>query len=116
MLILTTILSSCSRLPTQVDYTPVPIDRPELILPDTDTLDMKSVDFIIVTLDNAEAVFKKLEAEGQPVVIFGMDSQNYENNAVNFSNIIKLLSQQKSVILAYENYYNTDDKTDPPID
>jgi hypothetical protein len=77
---------------------------------------MKSVDFIIVTLDNAEAVFKKLEAEGQPVVIFGMDSQNYENNAVNFSNIIKLLSQQKSVILAYENYYNTDDKTDPPID
>ena len=106
MLTLTTVLSGCSTTPQSVEYSARPIERPELILPSTNTLDLRNVDFVVVNRDNVEEVFAQLEREGKPVVLFALTDTNYENLSLNIADILELLSQQKAVIIAYDQYYN----------
>lgn len=104
LLTLTTVLSGCST-PQQVTYTPRTIDKPTLILPTIDTLDMKQVDFIVITPDNVDQVFADLEKSGKAIVVFAVDENGYQNLSLNMAQILEILSQQKAVIAAYENYY-----------
>lgn len=110
LLILTTVLSSCSTTPEVIQYRGTPINRPELILPDTTTLDLRKVDFLIVTRDNIEEVFAELERTGQPIVLMSVTSDGYTALSLNIADILELVSQQKSVILAYRNYYEQADR------
>lgn len=112
LLILTTfLLTSCSTTPKSVTYTPKPVERPELILPETKTLNMRNVDFIILTRENVEEEFAKLEKDGKAIVIFGLDAEDYEKLSFNIADILELLDQQQSVIVAYREYYEEADKT-----
>lgn len=112
MLILTTfLLTSCSTTPKSVTYTPKPVERPELILPETKTLNMRNVDFIVMTRENVEEEFAKLEKDGKAIVIFGLDAEDYEKLSFNIADILELLDQQQSVIVAYREYYEEADKT-----
>lgn len=112
LLILTTfLLTSCSTTPKSVTYTPKPVERPELILPETKTLNMRNVDFIVLTRENVEEEFAKLEKDGKAIVIFGLDAEDYEKLSFNIADILELLDQQQSVIVAYREYYEEADKT-----
>jgi len=112
LLILTTfLLTSCSTTPKSVIYTPKPVERPELILPETKTLNMRNVDFIVMTRENVEEEFAKLEKDGKAIVIFGLDAEDYEKLSFNIADILELLDQQQSVIVAYREYYEEADKT-----
>jgi len=112
LLILTTfLLTSCSTTPKSVIYTPKPVERPELILPETKTLNMRNVDFIVMTRKNVEEEFAKLEKDGKAIVIFGLDAEDYEKLSFNIADILELLDQQQSVIVAYREYYEEADKT-----
>lgn len=106
LLILTTVLSGCSTRPAQeISYTPRTIDKPNLILPPIDTLNMKEVDFIVITPENVEEVFAELKRNGKAIVVFAVDQNGYENLSLNMAQILQILSQQQAVIAAYENYY-----------
>lgn len=111
MLILTTfLLSSCAQTPRQLEYTAKPIDRPDLILPKTEELEMRQVDWIIITPENAEEVFTSLKTSDQPISLFALNSDNYTTLSMNMAEILQLVSQQKAVIVAYEDYYIIVDK------
>lgn len=71
---------------------------------------MRNVDFMILTRDNVEEYFKKIEATGEPVVIFGLTAQDYEYLSLNFADVLELLDQQNSVIVAYKKYYEQTDE------
>lgn len=106
LLTLTIVLSGCAANPAQeISYTPRTIEKPNLILPTVDTLDMKEVDFIVITPDNAAQVFADLERSGKSVVVFALDENSYTNLSLNMAQILKILSEQQAVIAAYENYY-----------
>ena len=90
-------------------YTPEPIQRPELILPETKTLNIRNVDFMVLTRDNVEEEFAKLEKDGKAIVIFGLDAEDYEGLSYNIADILELLDQQQSVIVAYREYYEEAD-------
>jgi len=112
LLTLTTfLLTSCGSVPKSVTYTPKPVERPELILPETKTLNMRNVDFIVMTRENVEEEFAKLEKDGKAIVIFGLDAEDYEKLSFNIADILELLDQQQSVIVAYREYYEEADKT-----
>ncbi|MBO01863.1 MAG: hypothetical protein CMG35_04415 [Candidatus Marinimicrobia bacterium] len=66
---------------------------------------MKEVKWIIVTEDNLEEVIADLKASGQPLAIFGLSGQGYENLSTNFSAIRALVQQQQTIIAAYKQYY-----------
>ena len=110
LLTLTIFLTSCGSVPKSVTYKAEPIDRPKLVLPETKTLNMRNVDFMILTRQNVEEKFKEIEERGDPIVIFGLKAQHYEDLSLNIADILELLSQQESVIVAYREYYEQTEK------
>lgn len=111
LLTLTILLSSCSSLPEIVKYSSEPVERPLLVLPESEIASMRGVDYIIVTEDNITEVWAELEAAGKPIVLFALTSDGYENLALNSAEIIRFLSEQRAVIIAYKEYYEKADKT-----
>ena len=99
------LLSSCASVPPSITVSSKPIEKPTLIVPPVDTLTMKEVKWIIVTEENVEEVLKELKTSGQPLAIFGLSGQGYENLSTNFSAIRALVQQQQTIIAAYKQYY-----------
>ena len=73
------LLSSCTSMPQVLEVSAKPIDKPVLVLPKVDQLNMKDVKWIVVTPDNWEAAVIELKKTGRPVVLFGLTDQGYEN-------------------------------------
>lgn len=107
LLIPITVLSACSPKQEPVTYSAVAAPKPSLVLPKTTTLNLKKTDYVVVTRDNVEQVFNDLEKNGKSVVLFAVDANGYEQLSLNMANILELVSQQKSIIAAYERYYVT---------
>jgi len=100
------ILSGCSSTaPQRIEVSASPVDKPELVLPNADALNMKDVEWILITPENFEERVAEIEATGRPVVFFALTDQGYENISMNFSSIRAFIQQQKAIIAAYENYY-----------
>ena len=104
------LLSSCTSMPQVLEVSAKPIDKPVLVLPKVDQLNMKDVKWIVVTPDNWEAAVIELKKTGRPVVLFGLTDQGYENLGLSFSDIRALVRQQQTIIAAYEGYYNASEQ------
>lgn len=99
------VLSSCASLPPSITVSTKPIEKPTLIVPPIDQVTMKEVKWIIVTEENLEEVIAELKTSGQPLAIFGLSGQGYENLSTNFSAIRAMVQQQQTIIAAYRQYY-----------
>ena len=109
--VLAVTLSGCSSmLPKTVDYSAKPVERPLLILPESEIVNMKEVDYIVVTEENIEVVWRELEAAGKPIVLFALTHEGYEALALNNAEVIRYLSEQKAILIAYKEYYEKADK------
>ena len=82
-----------------------PIERVPLTLPDVDSIDTKEVEWTIITVENYEDVFYKLQKNNVDGAIFGLTDQGYINLSENIAAIRKLVQQQQAIIIAYEKYY-----------
>ena len=111
LLTLTISLSACSRTPRELEYSSQPIDRPELILPESEALTLSKIDWVIITPDNAAEEFAKIKASGKPVVVYALTNVGYEALALDMAKILKKLREQKAIIVAYEDYYSNGDET-----
>ena len=70
------------------------------------------VRWIVVTPENSDAVFKKLEKSNVSGVVFGLTDDNYENLAANLANLRKYLTEQGNVLRAYKLYYEPQKDSD----
>lgn len=66
---------------------------------------MRDVTWIIINEENLEQRIENLRVTGQPVALFVLTAEGYENLALNLSDIRALIQQQQEIIAAYENYY-----------
>tara|TARA_B100001287_G_C22664740_1_gene522296 strand:- start:1469 stop:2020 length:552 start_codon:yes stop_codon:yes gene_type:complete len=98
-------LVGCSGVPKTVTYEAKPIDRQNLILPDLEPLDLADIDWFVVTPENAEESFEKLKNEKLEIVFFAITEKGYEKLSINNQKMLKMLSDQKAVIMAYKKYY-----------
>jgi len=89
----------------QIEVSSKPIDKPELILPPVDELNMRPVEWIVINENNVEEVIAKLKSEGKAFAIYGLTGKGYGNLGLNFSDIRALVQQQQAIIAAYEGYY-----------
>ena len=76
------------------------------MLPEVDVLELKEVQFYVVTEENYAKVFEELRKKNYTPVIFGMSDDGYAEQAVNMAKILQLVQQQKAIIVAYKEYYN----------
>ena len=101
-------LMGCSlqpQMPREITVSAKPVEKPQLTLPPVDQLNMRPVDWVIITEENLEQKLTELRGTGQPIAIFGINGEGYENLGLNFSDIRAMVQQQQAIILAYENYY-----------
>ena len=72
---------------------------------------MEKIHWHIITSENAEEVFKKLEEDGIDPVLFGLTDKDYELLSKNFAKIRNQLKIQNDLIDKYKEYYETEEET-----
>ena len=103
-------LGSCASTPQVVSYKAEPIEKPALVLPNTSVLELRNAEWNIITPEELNGIFDKLKKDGEPVVIYALTTEGYSQLALNFADILKLVSQQKAIIEAYKEYYEQTEK------
>jgi len=98
-------LTACSQLPQRIEVSAKPLDKPQLTLPPVDEIRLRNVEWVVINTENMEEKIAELTATGQPLALFVLTGEGYENLGLNFSDIRALVQQQQKIIVAYENYY-----------
>ena len=105
-----TILTACSSVPAEVEVVTKPIEKPALVLPPVDKFKARTVEYIVVTPENAESVFNMLEGKNESIVLFAISANGYENVSLNMADLLKLVQQQQLIIAAYKKYYEDNEQ------
>ena len=71
---------------------------------------MEKIHWHIITSENAEEVFKKLEADGIDPVLFGLTDKDFEMLSKNFAKIRNQLMQTNKLLDKYKEYYEADEE------
>lgn len=87
-----------------------PIDKPKLVLPKVTKLQLRHVEWVIITKDNFDAVLEEAKKTGRPVAFFALTDEGYSNLGLNISDIRAMIQQQQAIIAAYEGYYQQSEK------
>ena len=107
-LILITFLTSCSGV-KQLEIFKQEVPREKLNLEKPTPLEMEKIHWHIITSENAEEVFKKLEAEGIDPVLFGLTDKDFEMLSKNFAKIRNQLMQTNELLDKYKEYYEAEE-------
>ena len=99
-------LTACSsNQPQVIEISAKPLNKPQLNLPPVDEIRTRPVQWVIINEENLEEKLAQLTANGQPLGLFVLTGEGYENLGLNISDIRALVQQQQQIIIAYENYY-----------
>ena len=109
-LIVISLISGCSSAPRRIEVSAKPVDKPQLVLPKADELNLRTVNWVVLTEENLEAQFNKLKASGRAIAFFAITDRGYENLGLNISDLRAYLQQQQSIIGAYESYYQASEE------
>ena len=108
MLTLTIFITSCAGI-KELSIFKEEVKRQPLALEKPTPLQMEKIQWIIVTSENAEEVFKKMEEQGLDPVLFGLTDNDYQLIAKNFARIRNQLKIQNDIIDKYKEYYEKDE-------
>ena len=84
--------------------------RAKLNLEKPTPLQLEELQWIIITSENADEVFKKLEEKGIDPVLWGLTDKDFELLAKNFARIRNQLKIKNDLLDKYKEYYETDVK------
>tara|TARA_B100001093_G_C26083920_1_gene699912 strand:- start:31 stop:426 length:396 start_codon:yes stop_codon:yes gene_type:complete len=85
--------------------------REKLDYPMPTALQMEEIKWIIITSENAQEVFKKLEEAGIDPVLFGITDKDYQVLARNFAQIRQKLQETNNLLEEYKKYYEDSGNT-----
>ena len=86
--------------------------RQKLNLPDPMPLKLEDIRWIIITSENAEEEYKKLEDAGIDPVLYGLTDKDYELLSKNFAQIRQKLQETNSLLEEYKKYYEGEENAD----
>ena len=110
-LILITSLTSCSGV-KELTIFKKQVEREKLNLNKPTPLQLEQLRWIIITSENAEEVFKKLEEQGIDPVLFGLTDKDFQLIAKNFAQIRNQLKITNDLLDKYKEYYEPEKKED----
>ena len=111
MLTLTIFLTSCSGV-KELSIFKEEVPRAKLNLEKPTPLELENLQWIIITSENADEVFKKLEEKGIDPVLWGLTDKDFELLAKNFARIRNQLMVTNNLLDKYKEYYETVDIND----
>ena len=104
------ILTGCSIGEKQLKIFKLEEPRQNLDLQKPTMPELEKLRWIIITSDNAEEVFQKMEEEGLDPVLFGLSDKDFQLIAKNFAQIRAHLKHTNDLLDQYKEYYEPDDK------
>ena len=107
-LILITSLTSCSSV-KKLEIFKTEVEREKLDLKKPTPLELEQLRWIIITSENAEEVFKKLEEQGIDPVLFGLTDKDFQLIAKNFAQIRNQLKVTNELLDKYKEYYESEE-------
>ena len=108
MLTLTIFLTSCSGV-KQLSIFKEEVPRAKLNIEKPTPLELENLKWIIITSENAEEVFKKLEEQGIDPVLWGLTDKDFELLAKNFAQIRNQLKITNDLLDKYKEYYEEEE-------
>tara|TARA_B100001109_G_scaffold246234_1_gene234758 strand:+ start:493 stop:753 length:261 start_codon:yes stop_codon:yes gene_type:complete len=72
-------------------------------------VEMEKIHWHIITSENAEEVFKKLEADGIDPVLWGLTDKDFELLAKNFAQIRNKMVETNKILEKYKEYYESEE-------
>jgi len=104
------LLTGCSK-PQEIEISTSPIDKPELVLPQAQELNLRTLDWKVVTPENIDQVWEEIRSSGRPIVLFALTDEGYERVSLNLSDIRAYIQEQRAIIAAYDRYYKNVEQT-----
>jgi len=109
LLILSIFLTNCSGV-KELSIFKQEVPRQKLDLQKPSPLQLEQIKWIIITSQNAEEVFKKMEEQGLDPVLFGLTDNDYQLIAKNFAQIRNQLKITNDILDKYKEYYEPKEK------
>ena len=110
IIILGLLLTGCSIGEKKLKVFTLEEPRAKLDIDMPTPLTMEKIRWIIITSENAEEVFAKLEAAGIDPVLFGLTDKDFEILAKNFAQIRAKLQETNKLLEEYKKYYESENK------
>ena len=105
LLLLTLLLSSCGliRKPEkEIVVQTVEVQKVIPVQPRPKPVDMTDVNFYVVTEENYEEFKEKFMKTNNDFVFYVVSVHDYENLALNMSELFRYIKQQKEIVVYYE--------------
>ena len=107
--LLAVFLTSCGSSVKEIQVSTVEVSKTPLNIQNLDPLQLQGVEWIIITKDNAMEIFDKLKAAGGEYALFAVEDTGYEKIQINFTDIRNKLAEQRQLLLAYKEYYESEE-------
>ena len=105
LLLLTLLLSSCGYLrkpEKEIVVQTVEVQKAIPVQPRPKPVDMTDVKFYVVTEENYEEFKEKFMKTNNDFVFYVVSVHDYENLALNMSELFRYIKQQKEIVIYYE--------------
>ena len=105
LLLLTLLLSSCGYLrkpEKEIIVQTVEVQKVIPVQPRPKPVDMTDVKFYVVTEENYEEFKEKFMKTNNDFVFYVVSVHDYENLALNMSELFRYIKQQKEIVIYYE--------------
>lgn len=105
------VLNACSKPPyEEIEVTTEPVDKPILTLPPVDELNLRDVEWHVITRDNIEEKIAEFEQRGIPIAFFAVSGDGYQALSLNLNDLRSQIEQLNAIIVAYDSYYQQSDR------
>jgi len=111
LLILSIFLTNCAGV-KKLEIFKEEVPRAKLNLEKPTPLELENLRWIIITSENADEVFKKLEEQGIDPVLWGLTDKDFELLAKNFARIRNQLKITNDLLDKYKEYYEPEVKNE----
>lgn len=100
-------LTGCSITPKtkQIVVESVPVDKLSLGIPNPDALELREVNWVIVTEANIDDVWKMLQDDNEGVALFALRHGDYKRLALNIKDIHAQIGEYIVILNQYREYY-----------
>ena len=86
-----------------------PLAKAPLVLPQVDEYAGREVVWVTVTKENIEEIWSQLSDTGEAVVLIALTPTGMRSLTLNMADLLKLVQQQQSLIIAYQEYYESEE-------
>ena len=104
------LLTGCSIGEKKLKIFKLEEPRQELDLQKPTMPELEKLRWIIITSENADEVFRKMEEQGLDPVLFGLSDKDFQLIAKNFAQIRAHLKHTNDLLDQYKEYYEPENK------